>query len=210
MPKEFPKNNLNRKIIYLVLWVVFFIGISIIIMSNRKNEQNNTSNTSNEVYEDDFEIPNSNITVYKNAKENILKKNYSFIYTYDGPTGKVIYAGTSADNKIALTREDINGLEKLYIENDLLYKYYLGEKSITDYEINHETYLDIDYIFDNINESSLEYTENGDTLEIEFSINDCYGKMYISNKNINKIEIFEDVQTYILEYTNIGAITEIN
>lgn len=211
MPKEFPKNNINRKIIYLILWIIFFIGISIFIMSGRKNEQsNNINNTNTNVVDDDFEIPDSNINIYRKSKEKILKKNYQFKYIYDGPTGKVIYTGTSFDNKISLIREDIYGIEKLYIENDLLYKYTLDEKYITDYEINHNTYLDIDYIFENINEESLSYIENENILEIQFSINNCYGKLYISDENINKIEIYEDVQTYTLEYSNIGKITEVN
>ena len=205
MQREFPKNDVNRKILYLILWFVLFIIIALIIMLPKRPDTINNTVTENKTTsredDDTFEIPvrNEAFNLYTENKNKLLNKNFDFKYTYNGPEGITIYTGTASGTSITYTKEDAQGLNKYLIENDILYSLLLDKKTVVSYEINHETYLDINYLLDNIDETSLVMNEN----VIDFSLNDGYGKMFIDNNLVSKIEVYVDITTYTLEFLNI-------
>lgn len=204
MQKEFPKNNINRKVLYLVLWIIFFCILAFIITiparKEEKNPQNNNvvTNTQNE---DEFEIPSTNkkLERFNSLKNVLLNRIFDFKYTYSGPEGIVIYSGDMNKNIMNVTVENKDGISKYYVENDIVYITKLDEKVVTDYDIDHKSYLDVDYLFESVLEDDIIYNEN----EIDFSLPDGYGKIFIDKEVISKIEVYVDITTYTLEFSNI-------
>ena len=98
-----------------------------------------------------------------------------------------------------VTVENKDGISKYYVENDIVYITKLDEKVVTDYDIDHKSYLDVDYLFESVLEEDIIYNEN----EIDFSLPDGYGKIFIDNEVISKIEVYVDITTYTLEFSNI-------
>lgn len=212
MPREFPKNDINRKVIYLIIWMVlFFLVATVILIGAKKSSDKRKLEDKTPVVEkendEDFEIETKEdpLTIFTAAKENLLKLNYEFSFEHIIEGNKVIYNGKSLGNKVSLTREDALGITKLYIEDDILYQVSLDNKTKLDVTIDHNTYLDVDYLFSKVTNTTA--SEDG-TYQIE--LDGIIGIVTLNNNEISKIEINNEIESYLLEFRNVSGVTSVD
>ena len=200
---RFWKNQRSRSALFLLLWLVF-IGY-VIVTYAIPYEKGKVNNTNNEVnVEEDYD----EAIYFEDLKNSLQKYNFDYIYTVNINNEKIIYKGTMLGNETSGYKESVLGIEKYYIVGTQIYKEVLGERIlVTDKDTNvYNGYLSIDKIMEMIFEKEYTKSEN----EYTFQIDAIYVKMRIANDNIVQIEIVDGNNNYLLEFSNVNEIKELN
>jgi len=199
------KNKKIRSVIFLTLWIIFivflFVKYAIPYEKIKANQTNNTAGNEVLENEDDIVIP------FNDMKKSLLKYNFNYTYTVNDENGKVIYKGTMFGNETLGYKESQSGIEKYYVKGTEIYKEVLGDRVlVTDKSLNvYNNYLSVDYIMDMLTDAEYTYQDN----QYGFQINDVYVKIVLGVDNIKKIEITDQNNNYLLEFSNVNEITEL-
>ena len=111
-------------------------------------------------------------------------------------------------NKTSGYKESSLGIEKYYVEGTNVYKEVLGERVLqSDKSTNvFDGYLSVDKIMDLLHDQEYIYEEN----HYDFQIDEVYVKIIVANDNIASIEINNASNNYLLEFSNVNEVEELN
>lgn len=201
---EIWKNQRTRSAIFLFIWVIFIAFV--FVWYAIPYERDKANYTSNEMVEDN--VSESEDVYFEDFKKSLQRYNFNYVYTVTTIEGKVIYKGTMRGNETIGYKESSLGIEKYYVNGVQIYKDVLGEKVlVTDKDINvYNGYLSVDKIMELI--QGEEYIQNGN--EYDFQIGDVYVKINVANDNIATIEVIEGNSNYLLEFSNVNEVDELD
>lgn len=198
------QNKRARSAIFLLFWVAFIVYLFVAYaIPYEKEKANNT--VTNEVLEDN----EGNEEIYfSDLKLSLLRYNFNYVYTVTTLDEKIIYKGTMLGNETTGYKESALGIEKYYLNGMQIYKDVLGEKVLQlDKTTNvYNSYLSVDYIMDLIEGKEAIINDN----QYDFQIDSVYVKISIANDNIAKIEVIDGNNNYLLEFSNVNEVNELN
>ncbi|MBE6148677.1 MAG: hypothetical protein E7167_04260 [Firmicutes bacterium] len=202
---EIWQNQRTRSAIFLLFWVIF-IGY-VIINYAVPYERNKANNTTNDLVEDN-PVEEDGSIYFEDLKNSLQRYNFDYVYTITTPLEKVIYKGTMLGNETVGYKESAMGIEKYYVKGVQIYKDVLGEKVlVTDKDVNvYNGLLSVDKIIELINNN--EYTQSDN--EYNFQIEALCVKISVAHENIAKIEIIDGNNNYLLEFSNVNEVEELN
>ena len=184
------ENKRLHALMCLGLWIIFFIFIFLVFIIPYNHESKNVTTH-----------PKESLVTLEDMKEKLISGSYEFKYTVKNDSGATIYSGNKNGDVITGYKED-SSITKYEILNGTVYKLVMDEKVLYDglYENVNENLLSLEYIF------SLEYDKDnmkieGNTLSYE-TLNGIV-KITSNDKNIEKVEITNENDNYILEFSNI-------
>lgn len=198
------QNKRLRSLIFLIFWLIFiFIVIFRYAIPYNKilNEyQNNNSENQDMVEEEPM--------LFEDLKNSLLRYNFKYVYTVSEGENKVIYNGTMMGNETVGYKESELGIQKYYVRGTQIYEMVVGENVLVEDKTTnvYDGFLSVDKIMEKI--EVLEYTQNNN--EYNFQTDDFYVKMVVNDDNITKIEIEVSNIKYLLEFSNINEVTELN
>lgn len=203
LKKHYPESNFlkileNKRLsalIKLLLWGLFLLLIYLVIIIPGKSisKENITKK----------EEPETKVITYKNMEEDLLKYNFSYVYTISSDDQKVIYTGNYNQNTNTGFKEK-DGIITKYLINEQGTFIYEGEDIVsidTIYENINEDYLNLNNIFNIIN--NLDYEVNEEDELLIFNNNEEIYYLTIDNDKIKSIEIHHSNEIYKLEFDNI-------
>ena len=186
----------GRASLKLAVYGLFIISVLILIVVKTDRNPKVYKSTYTAIKKDDT-------AKIADLKEN----NFAFRYTITINDLKTLYYGNKMQNLESGFKEDQNGIVKYLKENDKVYKIGLTDKEeITNlYEGINLEYLNLNYIFDLINDKQNEVEGNKQTYHLD---NNIVIEIITDNLNIKKITIQENSNLYELEYDKIGKISK--
>lgn len=187
------ENKRTHALICLILWIVFLLLILFILSFSNKNIQN--SNPSNEIKND--------IITISNMKNKLLNYNFEYKYTIVINNEKIIYTGKYQNNENRGYKEENSGLTKYLINNEGTYQINLDEQiEITNlFDKINLNYITLEYIFNSIDNK--EPIINEETNELYYNLVEEQIIIKTDEKNIKSIEIKNNNDDYLLEFSNI-------
>lgn len=187
------ENKRTHALICLILWIVFLLLILFILSFSNKNIQN--SNPSNEIKND--------IITISNMKNKLLNYNFEYKYTIVINNEKIIYTGKYQNNENRGYKEENSGLTKYLINNEGTYQINLDEQiEITNlFDKINLNYITLEYIFNSIDNK--EPIINEETNELYFNLVEEQIIIKTDENNIKSIEIKNNNDDYLLEFSNI-------
>jgi len=205
-------NKRTHAAMVLGLWMVFLLFVVIISFiggeSTKKEPANN--NTNNQVEEQkvfkDYEV----------MQQELLENNYAYEYIIHNGEEKVIYTGERIGLNEVGYRENSTETIKYYIDETGLYKVVMDELHAMDklYENIIESYIELEYIFNEINNQSVisEELEDIRTFTYNYAVENINYVIVVTTnlEAITNIDIkFED-KHYELKYNNIKKIKNLS
>lgn len=199
------KNKKIRSIIFLLIWTAFIVFLFVKYAIPYEKMKANKTNDNNTIVVED-ETHNEGI-LFEDAKKSLLKYNFNYSYTVTNPNETIIYKGTMFGNQTKGYKESVGGIEKYHVKGTDIYKEVLEEEIlVTDKTLNvYNNYLSVDYIMDMIADYECIIEDNKYT----FQIDAVYVKIILGIDNIEQIEIIENDNSYLLEFSNVNEITEL-
>lgn len=206
-------NKRTHAAMVLGLWGIFLLFVIIISYIGgeaTQNEVNNNQNT-NQVEEEQKVFKD-----YIEMQSDLLKNNYEYEYIITVADSKVVYKGERIDATETGYRENSLETIKYYIDETGLYKVLMDELYAMDklYENINESYIDLEYIFNEIKNMSVTTEEVEETRTYTYNYvieNINYEVIVTTNLDaITKIAIkFEDKQ-YELNYSKINELENLS
>lgn len=205
---SFWQTERGKAIVKLGLWLVFILALIIFALVNKND---NTINKENEETEEKevYEFKK-----YDEMIESLLDSNYEFNYDIVINDTNYLFNGTKCNNEVLGYKESNMGIIKYYI-SDNTYQVVLKELVPIEnlYENIDINYLDLNILFNNLNEYLYNIEKNDNKRTITYK-KDGYQVEIITNlDNITNINITVDNNTYNLSYNvidacNIGVLSE--
>ena len=205
---RFWQTERGKAIVKLGLWLVFILALIIFALVNKND---NTINKENEETEEKevYEFKK-----YDEMIESLLDSNYEFNYDIVINDTNYLFNGTKCNNEVLGYKESNMGIIKYYI-SDNTYQVVLKELVPIEnlYENIDINYLDLNILFNNLNEYLYNIEKNDNKRTITYK-KDGYQVEVITNlDNITNINITVDNNTYNLSYNvidacNIGVLSE--
>ena len=205
---SFWQTERGKAIVKLGLWLVFILALIIFALVNKND---NTINKENEETEEKevYEFKK-----YDEMIESLLDSNYEFNYDIVINDTNYLFNGTKCNNEVLGYKESNMGIIKYYI-SDNTYQVVLKELVPIEnlYENIDINYLDLNILFNNLNEYLYNIEKNDNKRTITYK-KDGYQVEVITNlDNITNINITVDNNTYNLSYDvidacNIGVLSE--
>lgn len=205
---SFWQTERGKAIVKLGLWLVFILALIIFALVNKND---NTINKENEETEEKevYEFKK-----YDEMIESLLDSNYEFNYDIVINDTNYLFNGTKCNNEILGYKESNMGIIKYYI-SDNTYQVVLKELVPIEnlYENIDINYLDLNILFNNLNEYLYNIEKNDNKRTITYK-KDGYQVEVITNlDNITNINITVDNNIYNLSYNvidacNIGVLSE--
>lgn len=205
---SFWQTERGKAIVKLGLWLVFILALIIFALVNKND---NTINKENEETEEKevYEFKK-----YDEMIESLLDSNYEFNYDIVINDINYLFNGTKCNNEVLGYKESNMGIIKYYI-SDNTYQVVLKELVPIEnlYENIDINYLDLNILFNNLNEYLYNIEKNDNKRTITYK-KDGYQVEVITNlDNITNINITVDNNTYNLSYNvidacNIGVLSE--
>ena len=205
---SFWQTERGKAIVKLGLWLVFILALIIFALVNKND---NTINKENEETEEKevYEFKK-----YDEMIESLLDSNYEFNYDIVINDTNYLFNGTKCNNEVLGYKESNMGIIKYYI-SDNTYQVVLKELVPIEnlYENIDINYLDLNILFNNLNEYLYNIEKNDNKKTITYK-KDGYQVEVITNlDNITNINITVDNNTYNLSYNvidacNIGVLSE--
>lgn len=205
---SFWQTERGKAIVKLGLWLVFILALIIFALVNKNDNTINKENEGTEekeVYE---------FKKYDEMIESLLDSNYEFNYDIVINDTNYLFNGTKCNNEVLGYKESNMGIIKYYI-SDNTYQVVLKELVPIEnlYENIDINYLDLNILFNNLNEYLYNIEKNDNKRTITYK-KDGYQVEVITNlDNITNINITVDNNTYNLSYNvidacNIGVLSE--
>ncbi|MBE6155868.1 MAG: hypothetical protein E7164_03820 [Firmicutes bacterium] len=199
------QNKRVRAIIFLIFWIFFIVYVFAEFVSPyQKYLANQTNNTVSP--EEDNE--HSESIYFEDLKQSLLRYNFDYVYTVTSLDARVIYKGTMMGNETTGYKESVLGIEKYYLNGVQIYKDELGNRVLQEDKTTnvYNGYLSVDKIIELLEGQTYTKFDN----EYRFQINGVYVKIVVANDNIARIEIIEGDNNYLLEFSNVNEIKELN
>lgn len=205
---SFWQTERGKAIVKLGLWLVFILALIIFALVNKNDNtiiKENEETEEKEVYE---------FKKYDEMIESLLDSNYEFNYDIVINDTNYLFNGTKCNNEVLGYKESNMGIIKYYI-SDNTYQVVLKELVPIEnlYENIDINYLDLNILFNNLNEYLYNIEKNDNKRTITYK-KDGYQVEVITNlDNITNINITVDNNTYNLSYNvidacNIGVLSE--
>ena len=136
-------------------------------------------------------------------KNKLLNYNFEYKYTISINNEKIIYTGKYQNNENNGYKEENSGLTKYLINNEGTYQINLEEKTeITDlFDKINQNYITLEYIFNSIDNK--EPIINEKTSELYYNLVEEQIIIKTDENNIKSIEIKNNNDDYLLEFSNI-------
>jgi len=204
-------NKRTHAAMVLGLWMIFLLFVMIISFVGGEATQPEVNNNQDQQQEEKKIFKD-----YQLMQSELLEQNYIYEYIISVGDTKVIYKG----EKIGVTetgyRENATETIKYYIDETGFYKVVMDELHSLDklFENVIESYIDLEYIFNEINNQSVAGEENDETRTYTYKYNregiDYEVVVTTDLNNINKLDIkFED-KYYELKFSNIKQVEKLS
>ena len=205
---SFWQTERGKSLIKLGLWMIFILAIIIFAYTNKNDETVNNENK---------EIEEKEIYEFKKYDEminSLLNSNYEFNYDIVISDTNYLFNGTKCNNEVLGYKESNVGIIKYYISDNT---YQVILKDLVPIENLYENidinYLDLNILFNNLNEYLYNIEKNEDTRVITYKKEGYQVEVITDLENITNINIVVDNNTYNLSYNivdtcNIGVISE--
>lgn len=180
-------NKKFNSLIKLVLWIIIMTLLYVLIILPNQNV----------IIPKNENISEKSIT-FDDMKEDLLKYNFDFKYTYNLDNEKSIYYGTFYNDEALIYLENSEGLSKYYLKNGQVYL--LNLDNLLESDIILPKYFDLKDLF------SLLVMENMQIIDgnFVFAISDIYVKILAKDNVIYQIEIKENDNNILLEFSNVN------
>lgn len=194
---KFWDNKRLRALVLLPLWIIFFVFVYISFAIPYRNG--------------DYSFVNNTIvskqTTYEEMLSILQNHNYHYKFLVISDETKIIYEGNRLYEQIVGEKETDTMISKFYISDEDVYEVSLGILSpVMDADLNpYNGYLDIDNVINMLQDYEYEKIDN----QISYDLDGVYVKISITASNISQIEISENNNKYILEFSRVGEITSI-
>lgn len=205
---SFWQTERGKSLIKLGLWLIFILAIIIFAYTNKNDETVNNENKEIEEKET-YEFKK-----YDEMIDSLLNSNYEFNYDIVIDDNNYLFNGTKCNNEVLGYKESNMGIVKYYI-SDNTYQVILKDLVPIEnlYENIDTNYLDLNILFNNLNEYLYNIEKNEDTRVITYKKEGYQVKVTTNLNNVTNINIVVDNNTYNLSYNvvdtcNIGVISE--
>ena len=205
---SFWQTERGKSLIKLGLWLIFILAIIIFAYTNKNDETVNNENKEIEEKET-YEFKK-----YDEMIDSLLKSNYEFNYDIVIDDNNYLFNGTKCNNEVLGYKESNMGIVKYYI-SDNTYQVILKDLVPIEnlYENIDTNYLDLNILFNNLNEYLYNIEKNEDTRVITYKKEGYQVEVTTNLDNVTNINIVVDNNTYNLSYNvvdtcNIGVISE--
>lgn len=205
---SFWQTERGKSLIKLGLWLIFILAIIIFAYTNKNDETVNNENKEIEEKET-YEFKK-----YDEMIDSLLNSNYEFNYDIVIDDNNYLFNGTKCNNEVLGYKESNMGIVKYYI-SDNTYQVILKDLVPIEnlYENIDTNYLDLNILFNNLNEYLYNIEKNEDTRVITYKKEGYQVKVTTNLDNVTNINIVVDNNTYNLSYNvvntcNIGVISE--
>ena len=199
---NFWQTNRGKSVIKLGAWIIFIVIILVLSVFGKDNNYNNViDENQNETEEVIYEFVN-----YSDMQKELLKNNYEYEYIIKSNDNIIIFNGVKDGTSEMGYKEDNNGIIKYYIDN-------LGVKQVilndmvelnTLYDNIDSSFLDLEILFNNLNEYLYNIEKNGNERTIMYDKEGFSVVVKTDLNNIKNINIINNEVTYELKFTNIG------
>lgn len=205
---SFWQTERGKSLIKLGLWLIFILAIIIFAYTNKNDETVNNENKEIEEKET-YEFKK-----YDEMIDSLLNSNYEFNYDIVIDDNNYLFNGTKCNNEVLGYKESNMGIVKYYI-SDNTYQVILKDLVPIEnlYENIDTNYLDLNILFNNLNEYLYNIKKNEDTRVITYKKEGYQVKVTTNLDNVTNINIVVDNNTYNLSYNvvdtcNIGVVSE--
>ena len=205
---SFWQTERGKSLIKLGLWLIFILAIIIFAYTNKNDETVNNENKEIEEKET-YEFKK-----YDEMIDSLLNSNYEFNYDIVIDDNNYLFNGTKCNNEVLGYKESNMGIIKYYI-SDNTYQVILKDLVPIEnlYENIDTNYLDLNILFNNLNEYLYNIEKNEDTRVITYKKEGYQVKVTTNLDNVTNINIVVDNNTYNLSYNvvdtcNIGVVSE--
>ena len=205
---SFWQTERGKSLIKLGLWLIFILAIIIFAYTNKNDETVNNENKEIEEKET-YEFKK-----YDEMIDSLLNSNYEFNYDIVIDDNNYLFNGTKCNNEVLGYKESNMGIVKYYI-SDNTYQVILKDLVPIEnlYENIDTNYLDLNILFNNLNEYLYNIEKNEDTRVITYKKEGYQVEVTTNLDNVTNINIVVDNNTYNLSYNvvdtcNIGVISE--
>ena len=205
---SFWQTERGKSLIKLGLWLIFILAIIIFAYTNKNDETVNNENKEIEEKET-YEFKK-----YDEMIDSLLNSNYEFNYDIVIDDNNYLFNGTKCNNEVLGYKESNIGIVKYYI-SDNTYQVILKDLVPIEnlYENIDTNYLDLNILFNNLNEYLYNIEKNEDTRVITYKKEGYQVEVTTNLNNVTNINIVVDNNTYNLSYNvvdtcNIGVISE--
>ena len=205
---SFWQTERGKSLIKLGLWLIFILAIIIFTYTNKNDETVNNENKEIEEKET-YEFKK-----YDEMIDSLLNSNYEFNYDIVIDDNNYLFNGTKCNNEVLGYKESNMGIVKYYI-SDNTYQVILKDLVPIEnlYENIDTNYLDLNILFNNLNEYLYNIEKNEDTRVITYKKEGYQVKVTTNLDNVTNINIVVDNNTYNLSYNvvdtcNIGVVSE--
>ena len=193
-------NKKFRSVLYLFLWIIL-IGIIYIVvinpLENYSDDNNNViANETGEINEEIMEV------TIEEKWQKLLNNNYSYVFKYNDVE---VYKGDLLNDKSTGYFENSDGIKRYIIDNKQEYFVNFGILSETSYDEKFDTFFNVSYIFNLIKDHFPIVVDN----VYNYKIEDNYIKILVDDSNIKTIEVSWADNNYVLEFSSIGQIKNI-
>ena len=199
---NFWQTNRGKSVIKLGAWIIFIVIILVLsVFGKDDNYDNVIDDSQNETEEVIYEFVN-----YSDMQKELLKNNYEYEYIIKSNDNIIIFNGVKDGTSEMGYKEDNNGIIKYYIDN-------LGVKQVilndmvelnTLYDNIDSSFLDLEILFNNLNEYLYNIEKNGNERTIMYDKEGFSVVVKTDLNNIKNINIINNEVTYELKFTNIG------
>lgn len=205
---SFWQTERGKSLIKLGLWLIFILAIIIFAYTNKNDE------TVNNVNKEIEEKETYEFKKYDEMIDSLLNSNYEFNYDIVIDKNNYLFNGTKCNNEVLGYKESNMGIVKYYI-SDNTYQVILNNLVPIEnlYENIDTNYLDLNILFNNLNEYLYNIEKNEDTRVITYKKEGYQVKVTTNLDNVTNINIVVDNNTYNLSYNvvdtcNIGVVSE--
>lgn len=199
MNKEIFKKEEMKSGIKLAFWVLFIVIVLVFLSTGDTSEEDSTTdNTTSDITSDTIS--------YEDRWENLLEENYKYKYIIKTDSNTYIYEGYKCLKEEYGYKESSDGIIKYYVDESGTYSLVMGQEEVLDnlYEEDYFLYLDLSYLYDEIKDYSYLTEENDDITTLTYTLSDKKITIIYDTDNITNINIESGVDSYTLEFTNIG------
>ena len=190
-----PRKRAGMKLLgYLIFFLVFIIMVRISSVINIDNSDNS---------EEKVETTTVSIESYREKQKELLENNHTINYEIN--IGDISYKinGTLKDNVIEGYLEEVSGIKKIVIRDNILYEVNNGIESVLDYQIDFYkiNLKNIISIIEN-NNAYIDNKSEDKIYQYAININDVENSIYVysNEKNIYKIIVKDSLSEYIMNF----------
>ena len=212
---SFWQTDRGKALMKLLLWMVFIVILIVLVIVSEKNDNSDildTDKPENNVTDTPRKPENIDYAAYNTMLTNLLANNYEYEYLITTATDSVILTGFKNPDKEIGFKEADAGITKYYLDSTGTYELNMNIPTIIDnlYSEFDSSYLDLELLFNNLNEYLYNTKENAGIRTITYDKEGFQVSVNTDTKNITNILIMTETTTYDLNFKNIGECATID